>query len=288
MMLTIDQVHNIIDETNGVLVVESFGVDENGSLKGKILTDTIPEADGLEWEVEISPSYPFRALDTEPIKFVNRSLLDYPHVMEEGNLCMHPADYEDAATQFAHDLEQLKEWVKRYYVEGEKDEHYEHLVVNHQPIRNEYYTFCFAETTTNFDDEDYGIVNYVMLLDGQLLHKRVRNGLAREFVSHKQFKKHIIPCNISLAYKQPISYDGVYCLLKEPPAVHDKFIIKRYAELAKLMTQQQIDFIHKFEESHKGDKGFFPLFCGYKIQNGEIHWQVMILFMENLPSLGSN
>lgn len=283
MMLTIDQVHNIIDETNGVLVVESFGVDENGSLKGKILTDTIPEVDGLEWEVEICPSYPFRTLDTEPIKFVNHLLLDYPHIMEEGNLCMHPADYEDAVTQFAHDLEQLKEWVRRYYVEGEKDEHYEHLVVNHQPIGNEYYTFCFAETTTNFDDEDYGIVNYVMLLDGQRLHKRVRNGLIKEFISHKQFKKHIIPCNISSAFKQLVYYDGVYCLLKEPPAVHGKFIIKRYHELAKLMTQQQIDFIHKFGESHKGDKGFFPLFCGYKIQSGEIHWQAMILFMENLP-----
>lgn len=283
MMLTVDQVHNIINETNGLSVVESFGFDENGCLKGKMLTDTIPEADGLEWEVEISPSYPFKALDAEPIRFVNRSLLDYPHIMEGGNLCMHPAEYDDTATQFVHDLEQLKEWVRRYYVEGEKDEHYEHLVVNHQPIENEYYTFCFAETAINFDDEDYGIVKYVMLLDGQRLRKRIRNGLVKEFVSHKQFKKRIIPCNIGQAYKQPNSFDGVYCLLKEPPATHGKFIIKKYGELSKLLTQQQIDFIHTFEKSHKCDKGFFPLFCGYKIQNGEIHWQAMILFLDELP-----
>lgn len=283
MMLSVDQVHNIIEETSGVLVVESFNYCENGSLKGRILTDTTEGVDGLVWDVEIRPSYPFRTLNIEPIVFSNRSLLDYPHIMEAGNLCMHPADHEDATTQFAHDLEQLKEWVQRYYVDGEKDEHYEHLVVNHQPIKNDYYTFCFAETDSDFDDGDYGIVNYVMMLQGRRHDNRVINGLVKGFISHKQFKERKITCKISPAFNQLVPCDGVYCLLKNPPATHNKFIIKKYGELASLMTQPQIDFLHTFEENHKGDTGFFPLFCGYRIPGGEIHWQALILFMNNLP-----
>lgn len=283
MMLTVNQVHGIIDKTSGVSVIESFWLDEDGCLKGKILTDTTIEVDGLEWDVEIRPSYPFKTLNVEPLSFTNRTLLDYPHIMEAGNLCMHPAEYEDAAIQFAYDLEQLKEWIQRYYVEGEKDEHYEHLVVNHKPIRNDYYTFCFAETNSEFEEEDYGIVNYVMLLQSQRHGKKVINGLVKEFVSHKQFNKRTIKCNISSTYNQPVPYDGAYCLLNEPPSVHGKFIIKKYSELVELMTQQQIDFIHTFEEIHKGEQGFFPLFCGYRIPDGEIHWQAMILFLDDLP-----
>lgn len=33
---------------------------------------------------------------------------------------MHPAEFEDAESQFVNDLEQLKEWVDRYYVIGKR------------------------------------------------------------------------------------------------------------------------------------------------------------------------
>lgn len=55
---------------------------------------------------------------------------------------MHSAEYDNTERQFVNDLKQLKEWVKKYYVRGEKDLHYEHLVVNHYLIREQYYTFA--------------------------------------------------------------------------------------------------------------------------------------------------
>lgn len=282
-MITADKVHRIIDKTDGVKVIKTFTPDVNGGLWGKIELETKGKEEHLEWEVLIAPTYPFRTLNTEPITFRNILLLDYPHIMEEGNLCMHPAIYEKAEEQFAHDLAQLKEWVERYYVNREKDEHYDHLVVNHSPIREAYFTYCFTDTKTEMTCGDYGEVAYIKLLDGINVDKKVNNFVVREFTSHSQVKKQKYECELSKFFTSAEIYSGVYCLLYKAPAVHNKFIIKGYKELEPLLSQKQLDFIHTFAKTRKEKAGFFPLFIGYKIPDGYVHWQASILFLDNLP-----
>ena len=139
--MTADRIKELIGTLYGVGLVDDFTINEAGSLKGRIVVTTGQNNTNLEWEVEISPTYPFKVMGRESIYFQNKNLLDYPHIMQGGNLCMHSAEYENAEVQFVNDLKQLKEWVEKYYVRGEKDVHYEHLVVNHYLIREQYYTF---------------------------------------------------------------------------------------------------------------------------------------------------
>lgn len=118
--MTVDKIKELIGALYGVSLVDGFTIDETGSLKGRIAVVTGQDNANLEWDVEISPTYPFKAMSREPIHFQNKNLLDYPHIMQDGNLCMHPAEYENAESQFVNDLKQLKEWVEKYYVRGEK------------------------------------------------------------------------------------------------------------------------------------------------------------------------
>ena len=118
--MTVDKIKELIATVDGVGLVGEFSIDKAGSLIGRIAVDTGVGSDGLVWDVVISPTYPFKAMGREPIQFFNKSLMDYPHIMQGGNLCMHPAEFEDAESQFVNDLEQLKEWVDRYYVIGER------------------------------------------------------------------------------------------------------------------------------------------------------------------------
>ena len=92
-------------------------------------------------------------------------------------------------SQFGNDVEQLKEWVDWYYVIGEKDAHYEHLVVNHFLIRDAYYTYCFAETEGDIVDGDFGIVQYAARKNGQKNDSSISNCIVQQFVSYKQVKK---------------------------------------------------------------------------------------------------
>ena len=196
---------------------------------------------------------------------------------------MHPAEYENAESQFVNDLEQLKEWVDKYYVKGEKDEHYEHLVVNHSPIRERYCTFCFAETQEDFEEGDYGKIRYATLAPGDKNGIPVANYVVQKFVSVKQVKKKDRSCVISEFYQKLRSFDGVYCLLKDVPSVHNKFIVEDYDSIKSLFSQSQKNYIHEFVVLHRGKYEYFPIFCGYRIPGGGVHWQAMMIFMDELP-----
>lgn len=282
-MMTADKIKELIATVEGICLVDDFCIDKAGSLIGRITVDTGQTGNGLIWKVEISPFYPFKAMGVEPVRFANESLLDYSHIMQGGNLCMHPAEYENAESQFVNDLEQLREWVDKYYVKGETDEHYERLVVNHSPIRERYCTFCFAETQGDFVDGDYGIVHYAFLKTGQKNDLPICNYVTQKFVSYMQVKKKELPCQISQFYRKLRSFDGVYCMLNDVPSVHNKFIVEDYNSIKGLFSQSQKNYIHNFVVSHNGKYEYFPLFCGYRIPNGGVHWQAMMLFMDDLP-----
>lgn len=281
-MLAADRIKELVASLYGVSIVDDFSIDEAGLLKGRIAVVAGQDKADLIWDVEITPAYPFKAMGRESIHFQNKNLLSYPHIMQGGNLCMHPAEYENAESQFVNDLKQLKEWVEKYYVRGEKDIHYEHLVVNHNLIHEQYYTFCFTETHEDFTEGDYGIVRYAALLTGLKNDKPVINYVVQKFVSYVKVKKELF-CRISKFYQELRSLDGVYCLLNNPPALYDKFIIENYNSIKGLFSQAQKNYIHSFVVSHRDKYNFFPLFCGYRIPEGGIYWQVMMLFMDDLP-----
>lgn len=281
-MMTADKIKELIGTLSGVILVDDFTIDEAGLLKGRIAVATGQDNTDLEWNVEISPTYPFKVMGSEPIYFQNKNLLDYPHIMQGGNLCMHPAEYENAESQFVNDLKQLKEWIDKYYVKEEKDVHYEHLVVNHYPIHKKYYTFCFADIQEDFAEGDYGIVHYATLPTGQKNDCQVSNYVVQRFVSYLKTKK-VLPCKISNFYQELRSCTGVYCLLNNIPSVYNKFIVEEYDSIRGLFSQSQKNYIHSFVVSHGDKYDFFPLFCGYKIPSGGVYWQAMLIFMEDLP-----
>lgn len=281
--MTLDKIKELIEKVGRIDIIDMFSVNENGVLSGKIKVKTCENGAAVDWNVIIAPCYPFKVMGVEPICFINRVLVDYPHIMEGGSLCMHPAEYDNAEEQFVHDLEQLKEWVDKYYMEGKKDEHYEHLVLSLNPIRNLYFTYCFSETQDEFEDEDFGHVSCSSLAQGLKNEKVVINFVVQKFTSLKRIKKKENTCRISRAYLNRESVLGIYCLLKDAPSTHNKFLIKDFDSLSELFTQNQKDFIHVFEEKYRNKLKYFPLFCGYRLPDGEIHWQAMVLFMDDLP-----
>lgn len=156
-------------------------------------------------------------------------------------------------------------------------------MVNHYLIHEQYYTFCFAETQEDFTEGDYGVVHYAALPTGRKNDKPVINYVAQKFVSCMQVKKKELFCSISKFYQELRSFDGVYCLLSNIPSVYNKFIVENYDSIKGLFSQSQKNYIHSFVASHRGKYNFFPLFCGYRIPEGGVYWQAMMLFMDDLP-----
>ena len=106
-----------------------------GIITGEIDVDTMEGMEPLRWKMDISQLYPMKAQGHDSIRFSNKDLMEYSHIMEDANLCLHSEHAYDLQTKLMGDLTMLKKWVDKYYVNGERDEHYEHLIVKYTSRR---------------------------------------------------------------------------------------------------------------------------------------------------------
>lgn len=234
----------------------------------------------LQWEVRIAPFYPFKVDNSESIHFFNISLIAYPHIMRSGFLCLHTPKVENPKEQFKIDILRLKEWVDKYYVRKEKDEHYEELVVAHNLIGDIYYNFLYTDTNKEFPKNDYGTVDLTMLVPGVHDGKRMDTFLANTFHSKISGEEHI--CQWGKGNKKQMCFEGIYCFLEQAPSLYDKFVLELYNDMSSLFSWSQMQFLYK-RSLNKEEAQRVPLFCGYKIPNGEMRWQVAMLKADDFP-----
>lgn len=234
----------------------------------------------LQWEVRIAPFYPLKADNSESIHFFNTSLIAYPHIMRSGFLCLHTPKVENPKEQFKIDILRLKEWVDKYYVRKEKDEHYEELVVAHNLIEDIYYNFLYTDTNKEFPKNDYGTVDLTMLVPGVHDGKRMDTFLANTFHSKVSGEEYV--CQWGKGNKKQMRFEGIYCFLEQAPSLYDKFVLELYNDMSSLFSWSQMQFLYK-RSLIKKEAQRVPLFCGYKIPNGEIRWQVAMLKADEFP-----
>lgn len=234
----------------------------------------------LQWEVRIAPFYPLKVDNSESIHFFNISLIAYPHIMRSGFLCLHTPKVENPKEQFKIDILRLKEWVDKYYVRKEKDEHYEELVVAHNLIGDIYYNFLYTDTNKEFPKNDYGTVDLTMLVPGVHDGKRMDTFLANTFHSKISGEEYV--CQWGKGNKKQMRFEGIYCFLERAPSLYDKFVLELYNDMSSFFSWSQMQFLYK-RSLNKEEAQRVPLFCGYKIPNGEMRWQVAMLKADDFP-----
>lgn len=256
-------------------------IKENNSYKTFLIDVQTEEGQpSLQWEVRIAPFYPFKVDNSESIYFFNTSLIAYPHIMRSGFLCLHTPKVENPKEQFKIDILRLKEWVDKYYVRKEKDEHYEELVVAHNLIGDIYYNFLYTDTNKEFPKNDYGTVDLTMLVPGVHDGKRMDTFLANTFHSKISGEEYV--CQWGKSNKKQMRFEGIYCFLEQAPSLYDKFVLELYNDMSSLFSWSQMQFLYK-RSLNKEEAQRVPLFCGYKIPNGEMRWQVAMLKADDFP-----
>lgn len=256
-------------------------IKENNSYKTFLIDVQTEEGQpSLQWEVRIAPFYPFKVDNSESIYFFNTSLIAYPHIMRSGFLCLHTPKVENPKEQFKIDILRLKEWVDKYYVRKEKDEHYEELVVAHNLIGDIYYKFLYTDTNKEFPKNDYGTVDLTMLVPGVHDGKRMDTFLANTFHSKISGEEYV--CQWGKSNKKQMRFEGIYCFLEQAPSLYDKFVLELYNDMSSLFSWSQMQFLYK-RSLNKEEAQRVPLFCGYKIPNGEMRWQVAMLKADDFP-----
>ncbi len=255
-------------------------------IKGKVKLSIEELPHPLEFDVEVFKCYPLKNYDSESIKFKSLDLIEYKHVMGDGSICVHTAHHTNLKSKLNYDFISLKNWILKYYVGKEKDDHYEHIIVDEKLVHNQYWSYQFTDIEQSFEKGEFGEVTISPLLPiGTFRGARISNHIIQSFIRNNGEK---LDCKWSQLYKQfNITNSGCYVFIESPPANHGKFIYTKWSDLQDHLPLQFLTFLLEFQKKFIKDRGkIFPLFIGYNTDDSNIHWQVALLELGNFPVMG--
>ncbi len=236
----------------------------------------------LPFEVEIFALYPMQFHDTETIRFVNKDLLAYDHVNADGSICVHTLHSTELRQKLQLDFHSLQHWIKKYYIVGEKDAQYEHIVVNETAIGGTQTVFLFTDVDYRFSANEFGSFSYSALAIGVKRGERIVTNLVQTF----EVKKHNIQCGWSREYRKGEKKEGLVCFLKSAPAKNRRFAVENWQEMEPFVNQAFIQFLFaNYQRLANSEKSpaYVPLLLGYAINETENHWQAVMLPVKSFP-----
>lgn len=259
---------------------------ELGVISGTV-TISMEELDNpIDFTVTIFPFYPFKNNGTESLKFTNKDLIQYNHVMEDGTICIHTSHSTDIEKKIHIDFLSLRNWITKYYIEDGLDDHYEHIIVPDLPVEDVYYKYIFSDINHTFKKGEFGTVSLTALKAG--IHK---NKLVSSFILQEvKFQNgNAIAFQWSDYYKKlnKVS-DGLFYFAESAPVENKRFAMKDWNLLKSLISDEFLNFLYQFEKRslRMFRNKLIPLFIGYKISDNEIHWEAIMLKIGEFPIYG--
>lgn len=277
-MINIEIIEEIISTLPYVDLLEEVEVRDQ-ILCGKIKISFEGLDKPLEFQFQIYPQYPLKHHESESITFINKELLDYNHVMENGSICIHTSHCMDATKKLIMDINSLKQWIERYYINEHQDLNYEHIIVPETLLNDRYCSFIFSKVNHDFQKNEFGKVSASLMPSGIYREKAIDNFLTQSFLSESGVEH---CCGWSENYKNfSKSTIGIYIFIEDHPAKHKRFAFTNWLNFKEYLSEEFLNYLKQFDIEQSQE--FFPIFFGYKTVDSEIYWQVSIIESGKTP-----
>ena len=284
--MRIEDINNVLEGLSFIHIETPFKVDDGSTIIGAvgILVEGMPSA--LVFQTSISSYYPYKVQGIEPIQFRNNSLMEYPHIMAGGSLCLHTSYWVDPIQRLKSDFLQLRDWVVKYYVNKETDVHYEHIVVEPSTVDDCYFAIQFTQFEKKVEADKYGYAFLAPIMDGDYNGKVVKNFVVQSIGDANGNNR--IKCLWSSKYDELKYILCPYVVLSKIPCKYNKFALDDFKDLNDYFTSEQLKFLHSYENRFNKKLGGYPvpILLGYKIPSGELHWIASLSKVGNFPTEG--
>jgi len=281
----LDEISTAIACISNVEITKPFEIKDSGVITGKILIKAEKNTK-LNFEVEIYHSYPLRTHDAETIKFINKELIPFNHVMEDGSICIHTYHNPSLRKKLLIDFASLNKWIEKYYLANEADSNYEHIVVPNKPFKEIQRVFLFTNVSHKFTKYEFGRLEISNLAVGKFNLDNVQTSVIQNFKSGKD----VYSCEWSTSVKDLLKKDikvGLYLFIENAPVTNKRFAVKNWLELNEYLSQGVLNKLHMIEKEFSDQNGTnMPLFIGYNTKAEEIHWQAIMLEVGKFPIHG--
>lgn len=277
----LEDIEEAIKTFNGALIINSFE-EEGLVIKGRI-SMTVDD-NMLEFDLEIYPQYPFQFHDSETIRFINKDLLDFGHVNSDGSICVHTLHHPKLSEKILLDLNGLKHWISKYFINKEVDDTYEHIVVDHKVVNGRRSVFLFTEVNHSFKKGDYGEIKYSLLNGGVWRKEKYVTMLVKKF----KFNKIEVKCNWNSTYNEIEENEGFFYFSDRPPVKNNRFAVSSFVQLEEYFSQQFLKDLYSYSKGlhRKSFIDHVPLLIGYPISKTEIHWEAILIPFDEFPTYG--
>lgn len=284
MSQKVNEINTVIESIPDIKIVKPFE-QGNFDIEGCITVFVEGLEQPLEFNVTIHPQYPFKSHETETIKFSNDDLLEYKHIMQNGAICIHTAHTPILSQKLIYDIESVKAWIKKYYINKDSDTHYEHLIVPQKAFKENHFAYFFNEVDYTFYKNEFGFVDYSIMNDGVFHKENIQSSLFQAFLN--KYRKKIVDVDWNFQLKNLSHNTGLFIFLKEAPSKNQRWVFDDWKDFKAVLPQEFLKFLHNVEERLIKEKGkTLPLFVGYNISETEIHWQAIILEIGSFPIYG--
>jgi hypothetical protein len=220
--------------------------------------------------------------DQETIRFINKNLIEYNHVNADGSICAHTFHSPDLKKKIQLDVNSLKHWIKRYYINKENDKHYEHIIISDKEFNNEKTVFLFTDVVHKFTKHQYGYFEYSFLSKGKSRDISLSTNIVQCF--NLQNKK--IWCDWSTIYKGFEKAQGIFVFIEDPPVNLKRFAVANWKQLEAFLSMSFLTFMCQISKKFQGSQvkpSLLPLLIGYKIDDIKIHWQTVLIETNKFP-----
>jgi len=211
-----EKVNNTIKNISDVTIINPFITLENGVIKGLISIFVEETSESIEFDVTINSSYPFKYHNDESIKFSNKKLLKYKHIMKDGNICIHSPHSVLLEEKLKYDIEAVKLWIRQYYINDTIEFHYEHLIVSPEKIRDRYYSFFFNIPENPFNKNEFGYIEYSEISTLTYYQELISNNII-QFLRSKTTNK-VIDVEWNPLLKEISTKLGLFIFIKDFPS----------------------------------------------------------------------
>ncbi|WGE57972.1 ThiF family adenylyltransferase [Actinobacillus equuli] len=232
----------------------------------------------IDFNVVIYQAYPLKISDSESIRFYlkNDEYKKFSHVMLDNAICFHNQHCILFKKKLQQDFQAIKQWIVKYVINQEKDEHYEHLITTNYTYNGTYFSFQFTDIDGEFLKNEIGIVSNTYLTKSKYQDKDMHNYLVQSF-THNITQKN---CQWSSFYlKKGSDLNGIYIFIDEKPAIYDRFSFSNWQDFNTIFHQQILSEIWQILFTIQ--QNWIPVFIGYYTKNQNIHWQVAMIDLKD-------
>jgi len=281
-------VENFIQEQTDIKILKKFSYNPEltGFIEGSI-SIVIEPSIVLDFEVSINPLYPFQFQNQESISFKNPELLSYGHIMKDGSICIHTTHSVNLEEKLQHDFNSLRLWIKKYYIQDSDADgrKYEHIMTPLSLFENNYYSLCFNNAQKEFIKGEFGLISVSEVQPGMYDEETIiRNFYLQSF--NNIHTKPLYDVKWNPRIKSLPKNKGVYVYIENIPAEYGKFTFERWGQLRPYLSESFLEILHYWDQNIFNKGEIIPLIIGYKIPNGELHWEMIILKSGSLPIYG--